>query len=104
MSDIIIILLLLVIVWCLLYRKNNSRVIVDQRQILVSDDELDQYVEKLEVFLHYILSRNKDEYNVYRDALDYIQRRQGVILAKEKKQALKVLIKQHKEMLAKKGN
>ena len=64
MSDIIIILLLLVIVWCLLYRKNNSRVIVDQRQILVSDDELDQYVEKLEVFLHYILSRNKDEYNV----------------------------------------
>jgi hypothetical protein len=104
MSDIIIILLLLVIVGCLLYRKNNSRVIVDQRQILVSDDELDQYVEKLEVFLHYILSRNKDEYNVYRDALDYIQRRRGVILAKEKKQALSVLIKQHKEMLAKKGN
>ena len=104
MSDIIIILLLLVIVGCLLYRKNNSRVIIDQRQILVSDDELDQYVEKLEVFLHYILSRNKSEYNVYRDALDYIQRRQGVILAKEKKQALSVLIKQHKEMLAKKGN
>ena len=40
----------------------------------------------------------------YRDALDYIQRRQGVILAKEKKQALRVLIKQHKEILAKKGN
>jgi hypothetical protein len=104
MNDIIIILLLLVIVWLLLYHKTNSKVIIDQRQIYASNDELEQYVEKLEVFLHYILSRNKDEYNVYREALDYIQRRRGVILAKEKKQALSVLIKQHKEMLAKKGN
>ena len=103
MSDIII-LLLLVIVWLLLCHKTNSRVIIDQRQIYASDDELEQYVEKLEVFLHYILSRNKDEYNTYREALDYIQRSRGVILAKEKKQALSVLIKQHKEMLAKKGN
>ena len=104
MNDIIIILLLLIIVWLLLRHKTNSRVIIDQRQIYASDDELEQYVEKLEMFLHYILSRNKDEYNVYREALDYIQRRRGIILAKEKKQALSVLIKQHKEMLAKKGN
>ena len=104
MNDIIIILLLLVIVWLLLRHKTNLRVIIDQRQIYASDDELEQYVEKLEMFLHYILSRNKDEYNVYREALVYIQRRRGVILAKEKKQALSVLIKQHKEMLAKKGN
>lgn len=104
MNDIIIILLLLVIVWLLLYHKTNSRVIIDQRQIYASNDELEQYVEKLEVFLHYILSRDESEYNSYREALDYIQRRRGVILAKEKKQALSVLIKQHKEMLAKKGN